>query len=89
MKNAGENVFGFGLLSTANNFRILGYTAEPFRIWKRREIRLAEFVVAGHQHIFKPLAAVMLIDIIVEFTERAPGTVLKLYDDLHTRYEWR
>lgn len=83
MKNTGETFFQFGLLSTVNNFRILDYGAEFSRIGKRVKICLAEPMVSFCEQFFKSLAAIILVEIIVIFAERATGAVAKFKDDVH------
>lgn len=85
MKNAGETFLQFGLLSTGNNSRIRFYAAPLRRIWKCVKIRLAKSMVARLKQLFKSLAAIMLVDIVVELAERTPAAVLKVENHLHMR----
>ena len=83
MKNSGENVLRFGSLSTDNNSRICFYGAPFAWFGKCVKIRLAEPVVSGLEQIFKSLAAIMLVNIVVKLAERAPAAVLEVENDLH------
>lgn len=66
--------------------RDFGDRAPVWLCRERRDIRVFECMSAFDKQLFKTLAAIMFIDIIIKFAERTPGTVLKFENNLHIRY---